>query len=209
MVYLAVNCIANSNFAALYVGIGKALDRALGRTDECYANMIDKKRTLGEKAEKVCELIEIFSIGLIVFDEIQLINFSSTKENSFDSLLTLSNRTKVAISVVGTEDAYLKMFSNLRTARRIGTIISGNAYCQNETYFQLLVRGLMAYQWFDTPVVPTPALVEALYKNTHGIIDQLIGLYMYMNVDYLSSKTRPQITPDYVYAVADKYWLIA
>ena len=43
-------------------------------------------------------------------DEIQLIDFNSTKENSFESLLLLTNETKVAFVVIGTEDAYEKMF---------------------------------------------------------------------------------------------------
>lgn len=42
----------------------------------------------------------------------------------------IGNRTKVAIAVVGTEDAYSKMFTHLRTARRLGNIISGNLYCE-------------------------------------------------------------------------------
>ena len=97
-------------------------------------NMIEKShhaeimkiRTLGAKAERIREYVEKFAIGIIIFDEIQLLDFSHTRENSFDSLLTLSNRTKVATAVVGTEDAKAKMFKTLRTARRVGNVINGN-----------------------------------------------------------------------------------
>ncbi len=61
---------------------------------------------------KVCELIEKFSIGTIVLDEIQLINFNSNKENSYEGLLGIVNKTKIALSVVGTDEAYKKLFRN-------------------------------------------------------------------------------------------------
>ena len=89
IVYLVVNCVANSNFSALYASIGNAIDRALGITTSVYQKLIESRRSLGEKAEKVRELVEIFAIGIIILDEIQLIDFQSTKENSFESLMTL------------------------------------------------------------------------------------------------------------------------
>lgn len=204
--YLVVNCVANSNFSALYASIGNAIDRALGITTSVYQKLIESRRSLGEKAEKVRELVEIFAIGIIILDEIQLIDFQSTKENSFESLMTLTNRTKVAIAVVGTEDAYSKMFTHLRTARRLGNIISGNLYCENRTYFSILAKRVFKYQWFDSPVEMTNDMLEALYRNTHGIIDQLVGLCMYLNLDYISSKSRPTIDADYINKVAKRHY---
>lgn len=205
IVYLVVNCVPNSNFSALYIGIGNAIDRALG-LDFVYEKMISRAKSLGEKAEKVRHLVEQFAIGLIIFDEIQLIDFSSTKENSFESLMVLTNRTKVAIGIVGTTDAYTKMFTNVRTARRIGTIVSACQYCENKEYFTFLVKMLMRYQWFDTPVEITMELIDALYDNTRGIIDQLVSLYICMHIEYLSKRRRPKIDGAFVDRVAKKYY---
>lgn len=205
--YLVVNCIANSNFAALYVGIGAAIDRALGNTLGTYQNMIQKKTRLAEKAEKVRELVELFAIGMIILDEIQLIDFASSRENSYESLLTLVNRTKVAIAVVGTEDAYGRMFTKLRTARRIGNIISGNQYCENKQYFGYLVQEVFRYQWFDTPQAVTNEITQALYSCTHGIIDQLIGIYQWVNIDYLMSSKKPTIDADFIRKTANKHFM--
>ena len=206
IVYLVVNCVANSNFAALYASIGNAIDRALGITTSVYQKLIESRRSLGDKAEKVRELVETFAIGMIILDEIQLIDFQSTKENSFESLMTLTNRTKVAIAVVGTEDAYSKMFTHLRTARRLGNIISGNLYCDNRAYFGVLARQVFSYQWFDEPVALTSDMLDALYRNTHGIIDQLIGLCMYLNLDYISAKKRPNVDADYINKTARRHY---
>lgn len=206
IVYLVVNCVANSNFSALYEGIGDAIDKAFGNTSPVYAREIARTAGLGKKAEKVKELIEKFAVGIIVFDEIQLLDFEHTRENSFDSLLTLANRTKVAIAVVGTEDARDKMFKELRTARRVGNMINGNLYCESPRYFSFLVSQLFRYQWFDEPVEVTDEIVETLYDQTKGIVDQLIGIYSYMHYDYLDKKKKPEINAEYIRKVAKKYY---
>lgn len=204
--YLVVNCIANSNFSALYQGIGDAIDKAFGNAVPVYAREIEKTAGLGKKVEKVKEYVEKFGIGIIIFDEIQLIDFAHARENSFDSLLTLANRTKVAISVVGTEDARDKMFRELRTARRIGTMINGNNYCKNEKFFAFLVKQLFSYQWFNNQVEVTDEIVDALYDVTKGIVDQLIGVYSCMNYDYIKAKNKPIINGEYVHKIAEKYY---
>ena len=167
--YLVVNCVPNSNFSALYEGIGDAIDKALNNIIPIYSKAIAKVNGLGKKAELVKEYVEKFGVGIIIFDEIQFIDFEHTRENTFNSLLTLSNRTKVAIAVVGTEDARDKMFKELRTSRRIGMMINGNLYCENKDYFTFLVKTLFRYQWFDSPVTVTNEIIDALYDATKGI----------------------------------------
>lgn len=100
--YIVVACVPNSNFSALYRQIGEAIDWALGNAEPIYEKMIMKCRTVADKQLKVCELIEKFSIGTIVLDEIQLIDFTANKENTYEGLLSIVNKTKVALSVVGT-----------------------------------------------------------------------------------------------------------
>ena len=94
----------------------------------------------------------MFAIGCIIFDEIQLLDFSGQKESTYESLLTVVNKTKVAIMAVGTEDAYSKMFPNLRMSRRTGAFIEANAYCENKQYFATIVSNLMKFQWMDEKI---------------------------------------------------------
>ena len=206
IVYLVVNCVPNSNFSALYEGVGSAIDHALQNTDGIYQNEISKCKGLGKKAAKVKELIEKLAIGIIIFDEIQLIDFNHTKENTFDSLLTLANETKVGLAVIGTEDARDKMFSELRTSRRIGENIIADSYCDNFDFFRFLVTNVFKYQWFDELVEPDDDICVALYEVTKGIIDQLIGIYIKVNEDYLDKKEKPQINGEYIKKVAKKYF---
>jgi len=204
--YLVVNCIANSNFSALYEGIGDAIDKAFGNAQPVYALEIKKTMGLGNKAEKVRSFIELFGVGIIIFDEIQLIDFQHTKENSFDSLLTLANRTKVAIAVVGTEDARDKMFHELRTARRVGTMINGNRYCENREFFEYLVSQIFEYQWFKEPIEVTDKIIDTLYDVTKGIIDQLVSIYSCMNIEAITARKKIEINADFIHHVADKYY---
>ena len=112
--YLVVSCMPNSNFSTLYRQIGEAIDNALGNPEPIYEVMINKKcKSLADKQLKVCQLIEMFSVGTIVLDEIQLIDFNTNRENSYEGLLGIVNKTKVALSVVGTDEAYKKLFTML------------------------------------------------------------------------------------------------
>lgn len=206
ILYLVVNCTPNSNFSSLYVNIGDAIDKALGNVKGIYKTMIKKIKTLGGKADKIKELVEIFNIGIILFDEIQLINFESTKEDSFESLMVLSNRTKVAIGVIGTEDAYQKMFKILRSARRTGVLINADKYCSNYKFFEYAVKQLFNYQWYDEEIVLTRGIIDSLYKYTKGIIDQLIGIYMFMQIDYLRNNKRPIVNEEFIKKVVNSHY---
>lgn len=194
--YLVVSCMPNSNFATLYRQIGEAIDNALGYPEPVYELMITKKcRSLAEKQLKVCELIEKFSIGTIVLDEIQLINFNSNKENSYEGLLGIVNKTKIALSVVGTDEAYKKLFGMLRNARRAGEYINASAYTSDKEYFNFLLSMLLTWQWLDKPITKEQAqkLSDTLYECTGGIINMLIRLYKWIMIEYLDNRSKGTI----------------
>lgn len=212
IVYLVVNCRPNSNFKALYQSIGAAIDKALGNITPIYEDMFKKQNNIGVLTNKVIQLIEIFSIGTIIFDEIQLIDFKANKDSSYESLLSLCNTTKVAISVIGTEEARDKMFSHLRTARRIGVEIDACHYCVERSYFNYIAYSLFQYQWFNKKIEPTDEIIDCLYNLSRGIIDQLIGIYMYMQIEYLlymqvdypETGKDLEITPRFIEKVVEK-----
>lgn len=186
--YLVVNCLPNSNFSGLYNAIGRALDSALGNLNMTYEKMIAKKKSLADKQALLCQWIQNFNIGTIVLDEIQLIDFDSNRENSYEALMTIVNNTKIALSVVGTDDAYSQLFAKARNARRSGVYISATKYTENIGYFHLITRSLFKYQWFDEQVKLTKELSETMYECTKGVIDQVTWLYKYINLDYLDAK---------------------
>lgn len=213
IVYLNVSCFHNNNMSALYVGIGAAIDDALENSNPVYATIVKREHTVGEKEAKVNELIEKFNIGLIVFDEIQLLSFSTndndqsnSSRSSFGSLMTLQNNTKVAIGIVGTEEAYTKMFPNLQTARRIGQNINASTYCSSKSFFAVLAKELLKYQWFDHKVNFDKSMLQTLYDESHGIIDQMVGIFSAMQYEYFYQDKNVTIDSAYIKKIASSYY---
>lgn len=207
--YIVVPCVPNSNFKVLYKEIGEAIDFALGNAEPCYELLIAKQRNLGDMQMKVCELIEKFSIGTIVFDEIQLVNFSKNKDNNYEALLSIVNKTKVALSVVGTEDAYNLLFSRLRNARRSGEYIDASAYTLDKKFFSKLTWIMFQWQWFDEPVRWTQELSDTLLECSKRLINQLIWIYKWMNLEYIEAKANGQnvvVDCDYIRKINDKHF---
>ena len=126
-------------------------------------------------------------------DEIQLIDFNSNRENSYEGLLGIVNKTKVALSVVGTDEAYKKLFTMLRNARRAGDFIDASAYTTDKDYFNMLVNMLLTWQWLDTPIQWSKELSDTLYECSGGIINMLIWLYKWIMLEYIDSKSKGKI----------------
>lgn len=206
IVYLIVNCVPNSNFSALYTAVGAAIDRALGNLKPVYEDTIGAIKNLGKQRAKVKELIELFAIGIIIFDEIQLIDLKGTRENSIEGLLTLNNETNVAIAVVGTEEAFENLFKKRRTSRRTGVLIQASKYCTDIKKFTVLAKYLFNFQWFNTKVELTSEMIDSLYKVTDGVIDQLIQIYTYMQIDYVKARKKPVVDSEYIVKVANRHF---
>lgn len=181
IVYIEVCCPPNSNFSILYTEIGAEIDKALGITTSIYENLVRKSK---DKFTIVKQLIETFAIGIIIFDEIQEIDFSGTKTNTFTTLTTLSQVTGAAIAVCGLESAYDQMFKKYYTGRRVGTPINSNNGCCDETIFNKVVDMLFVYQWFDVRITPSAQLKHALYTYSCGVIDALVTMYILMHLEY-------------------------
>lgn len=229
IVWLHVNATANSNFSLLYDSIGRAIDRALNNLSPVYEREVAKISGLGKKYARIRELVELFSIGVIILDEIELMDTETTRENSLETLLTLTNETGVAIAVVGTEDAYQGLFSKRRTARRTGVLIQGSAYCENMARFRFILQSLFEITWFrpqDTgwlgerddgdgkkSVVVTKIpddIVEVMYRKTDGVISDIIGVYKEVTREYIRNqsvgKGYTKITAGFIERTADKYF---
>lgn len=208
IVHLTVQCPQNSNFSTLYLNIGIAIDKALGNSEPVYANEISKERTLGSKAAAVCRLINKFSIGCIILDEIQCIDFGSLSEKSYDAITTIVNETNVGILSVGTEEAADTMFSKLRQMRRIGRCINGCDYIDNHEYFRQIIDSLWEYQWFDKPVAITDEIAETLYQCSYGVVYLLTQIYISMWDAYLEAPAnrKPEFTPEFIRKIADKFY---
>ncbi len=203
IVYLIVECPNNNGFAQLYRNIGKAIDRALGNFNHAYERLLSVHTTLGALNAKVAELIELFSIGIIIFDEIELIDLKTTRESSVESLLLLANDTGVAIAVVGTQDAYNDLFSKRRTARRTGVLIPASLYCTRKEQFKAILEDLCMFQWTVNPITFSDDVINELYRCTDGVISDLVEIYKLIQVELILG--RP-VTRKSIRIIVNKYY---
>ncbi len=205
IVYLHIHCPQNSNFNLLYRTIGRAFDRALGNLKPVYETLLTTGRDLGTKYATLRNLVERFAVGMLILDEIELMDTKSTKETSFEMFMQLSNETGVAVSVIGTMDAYTDIFSKRRTARRTGVLIEAGKYCTKKKQFERIVNNLTMFQWRPDPVYYDETLTNALFEATDGVISDLVEIYKQIQKDYLRTK-RKEVTPEYIASIADKYY---
>lgn len=213
IVYLLVHCTPNSNFSKLYENIGEAIDSAVGNFNDTYKLMF-KHGTLGDKYDLLKQLIKRFMIGVIILDEIELIDLKSTKESSFETFLALTNETGVALCVAGTMDAYSRLFSKARTARRCGMSILASRYCFSKEIFRQIVSFLQIYHWTPKMIdfAGDESRLDALYKSSHGVISDLIEIYKMIQKDQIKplsgNRQHPEVTADYITDIGKKYFEI-
>lgn len=211
---LLIECSPFANMSALWEDFGTALDKRLNNIDNFYHDMIARKKTLTDRINIVINLIKQFNIGMIFIDEIEHINFAKSHKDSFEEILTLQNKTNVGIGVIGNEEAYRTMFTDLRQQRRFNKMIHGSSYCHDMNVANALSLKIMEYQWFEPELDfahhdDLQSFLDVMYKNTKGIVDQIITLWRFVNYDWVinwcDKGRKMRITPKYVDAVAAKY----
>ncbi len=206
IVYIVVSTSPNDNFNALYISIGKAIDNALGLVDPIYEKMLSKRCTLGEKTLIIENIIEKFNLGMILIDEIQLMSFTTNKENSYTSLAKLSNDTKVSIATIGLSEATKQMFQQEWTSRRLGSTIQADLYCENYDYFKYNLSKLLNYNWIKNPIETTEEGIQTLFKLTNGTIAYLISFYMRVQLSNYDNDKSIVLTDKYIEEVMNKYF---
>ena len=202
IVWIRVVTPANANLKDLYTTIARAIDEALGNTTGIYSVLIKKEKSVGMMADFIARLVRSFAIGAIIFDEVQNLDSRRTKESSLDSLMTLINTTKVSLVLVGTNDALSLFYKKYYIARRTGSIIYASEYCDDKDRLNIIIRNITEINWFKEPFKFTDNIAKAMIEETGGIIDRIISLWIAVQTDYITSKNKPEITPEYIHTVA-------
>lgn len=197
--YVLVNCPPNSNFKVLYSDFGKQIDLYLGNTQPVIQQRIEKKnRNLGQMLKAVEQVIEEYKIGIIIFDEVQLMDFDSQKENSFNALLNIANSTKVALGVVGTPDSIGKMGVAEQIARRVGNKIDCEGYTANDGMFDSNFEIITNFQWFKKEIEVNNKIKQLIKDESRGIIAYIVLIWQMINMEYVSDGKKDNITYEYV-----------
>ncbi|MDD5973122.1 MAG: AAA family ATPase [Spirochaetales bacterium] len=202
IVWLYVQPSSNSDLSALMDGIGDAIDCALGNQKSIYGRYIRDQKKLGSKADKIAEIFRLFNVGILIIDEIQRFNSFKNKTDSYETIMTMTNKSKVGLLVVGTEEAYGRFFTRYYIARRMGTPIKASSYCVDYDYFKQIAGLVMSIQWFKEYQPLTDEIFDAMYNETSGIIERIISVWINVQLDYISlpdkAKSSFKLTPDLI-----------
>lgn len=199
VLYLYVNCAVRygdrkPSIKNLYISFGQELDKALGNFTPVYEQLM-KKNTEENDYSILKQCIQRFAIGEIIFDEIQVLSQTKNMADSFNMFLTLANETGVAISVVGTQEAYSHLFSTRKLARRSGDEISANAYSVKYETFEAILDSLLLNQFTPDPVELSDDVRHRIFNVTGGIVSDLVTLYSHLENKLLASYPFPSDSP--------------
>ena len=204
---MKLNAYANSNLSALFLSMARQLDRILDCGEEHVRMISAKKSNLGQIISMVCSWIELYHIGVLAIDEIQLLDFNQKSAKSFENFLTITASTGVALVCIGTPEACEMWNSELRIQRRMGSVvIRADSYCKDRDYVEWIIKKLWKYQWLDEAVPLTSEMLDVMYEESCGSIDFLTSLWMMMQFEVLGKKKMPVIDAEYIRFVSNKYF---
>lgn len=202
---IRLTAFANSNLTALFISFARQLDRLLDTGDD-HLLQVQAKANLGKMVSIVCGWIELYHVGVIAIDEIQLLDFSEKSAKSFENFLTITAQTGVALVAIGTQEACRQWGGMLRIQRRMASmIVRADSYCKDKEYMCGIIQMIWKYQWLDKPTKLTEKIADTMYKESCGSIDLLTTLWMMMQFEALSDEEQPTIDEAFVHWVAEKH----
>lgn len=203
---LLVHMSENNNFHGLYQSIGETIDTILCNSTSIYEKELSQKGdSLSIKFNKFCKLIQVFNIGLIIIDEIELLETSKVKEGTLETFMGWSNRTGVAIGAIGTEDAFGKLFKHPRATRRLGDLISADSYCSSKKSIQTIMETL--YSYLPERTMLTEDCLNAYYRESGGTIAYLSKIFVGVAKEITKQKSKGKpgiITPELITRIAKR-----
>ena len=199
----------NDNLRGLLLNIAKGIDRALHNHRPFYYAFAEKQKSIPSLSHYIISLIETFSVGVIILDEVQNCNFRKNRQSSFEALLNITNQTKCRLILVGTEKAVSHITDSPQMTRRYRPV-DFSLCCRDRQFFAWMVRRFFNYQWFEPEVIlsddaRTEELIDALYKCSFGVVGVFKELYKKMTRDYVFSAQKPEIDALYVRRTAERY----
>lgn len=198
ILYICATTEVNSDMKALYDSMALAIDEALGNDTCVYSRQCEKLVSVSKKAGYIKDLIKLFNIGAIVLDEIQNFTVNSIAENSFKSIIKLTNETKTALFSIGTEESFNRLYDKPYMIRRAGRVIDVSEFCENDPErCRYNAKWIMSNQWFDEQVPVTEEMIDFLCAATCNVIGLMVHLWTSINIEYIESEVRPEVNLDF------------
>jgi hypothetical protein len=177
--WLKLNCPLKGSLKGLCFSFFEAIDSLINTSYfRKYGNPRYPVETL---LSKMAQLASAHCLGVLVIDEIQHLSTAKSggSEDMLSFFVTLVNTIKVPVVLIGTTKALSVVRGDFRQARR-GTGQGDMAWdvLEKGEDFDLLVKGLWAYQWTREESPLTEEIKEVIYDESQGIVDIVVKLYV-------------------------------
>lgn len=194
LVYAKVQCPSDGSRGAFCQAVFSAFDKALG------TNYLDdfgrsKVHTVGAMILGVQHICTLHALGVLVVDEIQhLANAKEGPEMLMNFLVTLVNTIGVPVVLIGTNKARRIVGRDFREARRASGLPTGawERMPRHGGEFDSFLDELWRYQWTRVETELTVGIRDVIYRETQGIIDLIVKLFMLAQLRVISIVERQE-----------------
>ncbi|WP_419877522.1 ATP-binding protein [Brevibacillus centrosporus] len=202
IVWLKLECPMDGSTKGLCLNFFQSLDTILNTN--YYKSLGKSRRTADELLPDMAALASTLGMGVLVIDEIQRLSIAKSggAEKMLNFFVQLMNMIGIPVVLVGTFKALnilQREFAQARRGAGQGDLILTN-FADDEIW-DYFVNVLWNYQWTNVKTPLTPALRDALYDESQGIIDIAVKLYMLVQWRVIGEGNE-KITPNLIHEVA-------
>lgn len=193
VVWAILQCSPDGSTRELCLDFFRLMDRLLG-TNHYHNYGHDGKEGIHKSTLRpnMAHVAGMHGLGLLIIDEIQRLDQAASggKAEMLNFFAQLVDTMGVPVVLVGTFKALPILSGEFHQARRAGG--QGDKvwdrFSEDSDDWNLLVEALWTYQFTDPKTTLTDALRKALYKESTGITD--IAIKVYMLAQILAMNTR-------------------
>lgn len=203
--WLKLNSPHDGSIKTLCMDFFLKVDELLGTSYfEKYGN---RRNSNSSMVIRMAQIARLHCIGAIIIDEIQhlMIGKKSDSEELMNFFVTLVNEIGVPVMFIGTMKAKNILQQDFRQARRS----SGHGdmvwqQMENDDNWRVLISSMWEYQWTKFDTVLSDEWIDFFYKESKGIIDVVIKLYL-LGQSYAIESGVEKLTFDLIKYVKKEY----
>ena len=186
IVWLKVECPHDASVKSLCINFFRAIDTALDNNSQYEKQYVKPRSNVEMLLGDFARIAALHSIGLLVIDEIQHLERSSSgvSERILRFFVQLTNTIKLPILFIGTPKAYELFSPSMRSARRasqFGSINWNRFNTRNRTGkgsdWDRFFEQLWSLQWFESPQPLTENIKNLFWDYSQGIAHVAVTLF--------------------------------
>lgn len=202
IVWLVIECPFNGSRGTLCKNFFEAVDSILGTN--YYQKFVKQRMNESDLIDKMAHVAALHCIGVLVFDEVQRMKKGEEGQQTMNFFVELHNKLGVPLIFVGTYkaiDLFTPLLANARRASAMGARFFDRM--EKDKKWDYFLSQLWKFQWLKEPIPLTEEMNELFYKETLGITDLVVNLFM--QTQYLTiSLGKEKLTINLVKKAAEK-----